>query len=95
MTRLLVPLVTLGLLACLASYSFGKHVSREWHHPVSQGEFVARKLAEYQPRDAGVADRVAPKTVYIWRDKKSAALADALSLTVSSIDDTVDVRRAP
>jgi hypothetical protein len=92
MTRLLVPLVTLGLFCVLASYCYPRYTSQT---SVSEGEFVARKLAEYQPRDTGVAYRAAAKTVFIWRDKKTAALADALSLTVSSIDDTVDVRRQP
>jgi hypothetical protein len=92
MTRLLIPLVTLCLFCVLASYCYPRYTSQT---PVSEGEFVARKLAEFRPKDAGVAYPAVGKTVFIWRDKKAAALADALSLTVSSIDDTVDVRRQP
>jgi hypothetical protein len=58
MIRLLVCLTALGLFAALASYSLGKHVSLEWRKPapVSEGEFVAQKLADYQPRqDRGIA----------------------------------------
>ena len=89
MTRLLAPLVTLGLFVALCSYCYPRFTSQP---PVSEGEFVARRLAEYQPRDAGVVYRATGKTVYVWRDKKSAAVAEALSLTPTSIDDTVDVR---
>jgi hypothetical protein len=90
MIRLLIPLFTLGLFCVLASYCYPRYTSQ---HPVSEGEFVAQKLVEYELRDAGVAHPVANRTVFIWRDKSAAALADALSLTVSSIDETVDVRR--
>lgn len=58
--RLLACLITLGLFCVLAVYSHGKYVSREWHQPSSESEFVARKLAEYRPReDVGVVYRPA------------------------------------
>lgn len=90
MTRLLVSLTALGLFATLAAYSCGKYVSREWEGPASQHltlrEFKDQKAAEAERHDAGVVYRAKSKVVYVWRDAKAAAIADALSLTPDSVD---------
>ena len=88
-------LVVLGLFIWLSAHS--------WNYPahhvdMSEGEFISRKLADYHPPDAGVvykSGRAPVKTVFVWRDRKTAELAYALSLTPESIDTTVDVRRVP
>ena len=93
MHKLFLPLIALGLFVWLASYSLGRTVSRQWHpSQTTLGDFIDRKQAEY---DAGLAYRGSERTVLVWTNRKAAPVAEALSLTVSTIDDTVDVRRLP
>lgn len=81
-------LIILGLFIWLSVYA--------WHHPahhykMSQSDFVQMQLAKY---DGGtVPESARPKMVYVWRDAKAAAIADAFSLTPEDLDTTVDVRR--
>jgi hypothetical protein len=96
MIRLLKTLIAstvAGLFIWLCIYAW--HTHPPVHRTVTEDEFIAQKLAEYDREDRAVACRPKTKMVFIWKDKKTAMIADALSLTPTSVDDTVDVRRMP
>ena len=85
MYKILIPIVTLGLFCALASYCYGRYSPTD-HIGYSQHD-----------RDglSRLIDSSPGKTVYVWRTRKAAEMAEALSLTPESLDTTVDVRREP
>lgn len=89
MYKILIPIVTLGLFCALASYCYGRysptdHTGQDIGYSQHDRDALSR-LIESSPG----------KSVYVWRTRKAAEMAEALSLTPESLDTTVDVRREP
>ena len=85
MTRILTPIITLGLFCVLASYSFGRYSPT--HHT---GQDIG-----YSQHDRDGLSRLIEsspgKSVYVWRTRKAAQIAEVWNLTPESIDSAVDI----
>lgn len=84
-----VVILVTGLFVWLASFSYGKY-GPGWDKSDGYSQSQVEAMSEF------VAVNLPPspsKMVYIWRDKKAAALASVYNLTPENLDSTVDVRR--